>query len=327
MTQPALSHDASPDLLRATFAAEVRAGLTHTPQKELPSKYLYDEVGSALFEVITVLPEYGVTRAEERLLAKHAVDIVAHLPHDVTVAELGSGSGRKTRRILEALCKKRPTSYFPIEISRSALQLCRRELGDIERISIVGYERDYLAGLAEVSQDRAADERLLVLFLGSTIGNFGRLAATRFLRDIRNMLAPGDALLLGTDLIKPIPVLVAAYDDSVGVTASFNLNLLARINRELDGDFPLDAFEHVARFNPDARSIEMHLRAKRDVTAHVGAAQLTVSLKAGETIWTESSHKYRADEVPAIADDAGFVCSHQWIEDGWGFAESLLVAR
>jgi L-histidine N-alpha-methyltransferase len=327
MTQPALSHDASPDLFRATFAAEVRAGLTHTPQKELPSKYLYDEVGSALFEVITVLPEYGVTRAEERLLAKHAADIVAHLPHDVTVAELGSGSGRKTRRILEALCKKRPTSYCPIEISRSALQLCRRELGDIERISIVGYERDYLAGLAEVSKDRAADERLLVLFLGSTIGNFGRLAATRFLREIRNMLAPGDALLLGTDLIKPTPVLVAAYDDSIGVTASFNLNLLARINRELDGDFPLDAFEHVARFNPDARSIEMHLRAKRAVTAHVGAAQLTVSLKAGETIWTESSHKYRADEMPAIADDAGFVCIHQWIEDGWGFAESLLVAR
>ena len=197
------------------------------------------------------------------------MDIVEHLPHDVTVAELGSGSGRKTRRILEALCKKRPTSYCPIEISRTALQLCRRELGDIERISIVGYERDYLAGLAEVSKKRAADERLLVLFLGSTIGNFGRLAATRFLRDIRNMLAPGDALLLGTDLIKPTPTLIAAYDDAIGVTASFNLNLLARINRELGGDFPLDAFEHVARFNPDARSVEMHLRATRDVTAHV----------------------------------------------------------
>jgi len=167
MTQPALSQDVSPD-----FAAEVRAGLTHAPQKELPSKYLYDEVGSALFEVITVLPEYGVTRAEERLLARHAADIVAQLPHDVTVAELGSGSGRKTRRILEALCKKRPTSYCPIEISRTALQLCRRELGDIERISIVGYERDYLAGLAEVSKKRASGERLLVLFLGSTIGNF-----------------------------------------------------------------------------------------------------------------------------------------------------------
>ncbi|CAH2778933.1 MAG: SAM-dependent methyltransferase [uncultured Paraburkholderia sp.] len=326
MTQPALSHDAAPNF-HSAFAADVRAGLTHTPQKELPSKYLYDEVGSALFEVITVLPEYGVTRAEEHLLAKHATDIVEHFPHDLTVAELGSGSGRKTRRILEALCKKRPTSYCPIEISRSALQLCRRELGDIERISIVGYGRDYLAGLAEVSKKREANDRLLVLFLGSTIGNFCRLAATRFLRDIRNMLKPGDALLLGTDLIKPTPTLIAAYDDSVGVTASFNLNLLARINRELDGDFPLDAFEHVARFNPDAHSVEMHLRAKRDVMAHVGAAKLTVMMKAGETIWTESSHKYRAEEMAAIAHDASFECSHQWIEDKWGFAESLLVAR
>ena len=326
MTQPAVSHHLSHDVL-PEFAAAVRAGLSKQPQKELPSKYLYDEVGSALFEVITALPEYGVTRAEERLLAKHAGDIVAQLPHDAIVAELGSGSGRKTRRILEALCKKRPTSYCPIEISRTALQLCRRELGDIERISIVGYERDYLAGLAEVSKRRAKDEPLLVLFLGSTIGNFGRLAATRFLRDIRNMLAPGDALLLGTDLEKPVPVLIAAYDDPIGVTAAFNLNLLARVNRELDGDFPLDAFEHVARFNPDVRSIEMHLRAKRNVSAQVRAAKLTVELKEGETIWTESSHKYRPEELHAIADDAGFTCSHQWIERDWGFAESLLVAR
>jgi L-histidine N-alpha-methyltransferase len=325
MTQPALSHDVSPD--STEFAAAVRAGLTHTPQKELPSKYLYDEVGSALFEVITALPEYGVTRAEERLLAQHAADIVAQLPHNAIVAELGSGSGRKTRRILEALCKKRPTSYCPIEISRTALQLCRRELGDIERISIVGYERDYLAGLAEVSKRRESGEPLLVLFLGSTIGNFGRLAATRFLRDIRGMLAPGDALLLGTDLDKPVPVLIAAYDDPIGVTAAFNLNLLARVNRELGGNFPLDAFEHVARFNPDARSIEMHLRAKRDVTAQIRGAQMSVTLAADETIWTESSHKYRIGEIPAIADDAGFACSHQWVERDWGFAESLLIAR
>jgi L-histidine Nalpha-methyltransferase len=313
----------------ATFAAEVRDGLTHAPQKELPSKYLYDEVGSALFEVITVLPEYGVTRSEERLLTRYATEIVDALPADVSVAELGSGSGRKTRRILEALSRKRPTSptsYSPIEISRTALQLCRRELADIERISIVGYERDYLAGLAEVSRNRASGEQLLVLFLGSTIGNFARLAATRFLRDIRAMLQPGDTLLLGTDLVKPVSTLLAAYDDKIGATAAFNLNLLARINRELDGDFDLDAFEHVARFNPDARSIEMHLRAKTHVEARVGAAGLAVALEAGETIWTESSHKYHADEIPAIAADAGFACRQQWVEKEWGFAESLLAA-
>jgi L-histidine Nalpha-methyltransferase len=325
MSRPSPRPDVRPAPALAAFAAEVRDGLTHAPQKELPSKYLYDEVGSALFEVITALPEYGVTRAEERLLARYAAEIVDALPGDVTVAELGSGSGRKTRRILEALCRKRPTSYCPIEISRTALQLCRRELADIERISIVGYERDYLAGLAEVSRKRASGEQLLVLFLGSTIGNFARLAATRFLRDIRAMLAPGDMLLLGTDLVKPVKTLLAAYDDAIGATAAFNLNLLARINRELDGDFDLAAFEHVARFNTDARSIEMHLRAKTHVDARVSAANLTVALEPGETIWTESSHKYLADEIPAIAADAGFTCTRQWVEKEWGFAESLLA--
>ncbi|TAM06439.1 MAG: L-histidine N(alpha)-methyltransferase [Paraburkholderia sp.] len=314
----------TPDL--AAFASEVRNGLTHAPQKELPSKYLYDDIGSALFEAITVLPEYGLTRSEDCLLTRYAAEIVEALPAGVTVAELGSGSGRKTRRILEALCRKRPISYCPIEISRTALQVCRRELADIERISIVGYERDYLAGLAEVSRQRAAGEQLCVLFLGSTIGNFARLAATRFLREIRAMLEPGDMLLLGTDLIKPVETLLAAYDDAIGVTAAFNLNLLARINRELDGDFDLTAFEHVARFNRDARSVEMHLRAKTRIEARVGAANLTVALEAGETIWTESSHKYHADEIPAIAADAGFVCAHQWVEKEWGFAESLLVS-
>jgi dimethylhistidine N-methyltransferase len=322
MTQPALS----PRFSNA-FAEAVHVGLSKRPQKELPSMYLYDEVGSALFEVITALPEYGVTRAEERVLKDHAADIVAAMPGDIQVAELGSGSGRKTRRILEALCKKQPTAYHPIEISRTALQLCRRELSDIERVSIVGHERDYLAGLSEVSSKRKDGERLLVLFLGSTIGNFARLAATKFLRSIRGMLQPGDALLLGTDLIKPLPVLIAAYDDPIGVTAAFNLNMLARINRELAGDFPLDAFEHVARFNPDARSIEMHLRAKRALSVRVRGADLRVDFREGETIWTESSHKYAADEVAPIAADAGFECTHQWRDEEWQFAESLLVAR
>jgi dimethylhistidine N-methyltransferase len=322
MTQPALSPRFS-----SAFAEAVHAGLSRRPQKELPSMYLYDEVGSALFEVITALPEYGVTRAEERVLKAHAADIVNALPANVKVAELGSGSGRKTRRILEALCKKQPTAYSPIEISRTALQLCHRELGDIERVSIVGYERDYLAGLAEVSAKRNKGEHLLVLFLGSTIGNFARLAATKFLRSIRGMLEPGDALLLGTDLIKPLPTLIAAYDDPIGVTAAFNLNLLARINRELGGDFPLDAFEHVARFNPDARSIEMHLRAKRPLSVRVRDADLHVDFEQGETIWSESSHKYAAEEVAPIAADAGFECTHQWRDEEWQFAESLLVAR
>ena len=224
------------------FAADICAGLTRSGQKELPSKYLYDEVGSALFEAISVLPEYGLTRADVRLLQRHAPDIVSRLPLPVIVAELGTGSGKKTRWLLEALARRRPSCYCPIEISRSALAMCRRELGDIEAISIVGYEGEYLEGLAQVAARRRSDEHLLVLFLGSTIGNFERPAAVEFLREVRRILRTGDSLLLGTDLEKPVAQLLAAYDDPLGITAAFNLNLLARINRELDANFMLPRF-------------------------------------------------------------------------------------
>lgn len=308
------------------FAAEVRSGLSRADQKELPSKYLYDNVGSALFEVISVLPEYGLTRADEGLLRRHAYDIVDHLSTPVVVAELGSGSGKKTRWILEALCSRQHTSYCPIEISPTALAMCERELGDMESISIVGFEREYLDGLLEVAARREDGEQLLVLFLGSTIGNFDRSAAVDFLRRIRATLEPGDALLLGTDLEKPIPLLLDAYDDSLGVTAAFNLNLLARINRELDADFLLHNFEHVARYNPEARSIEMHLRSKRKQTVRIRQADLAVDFMANETIWTESSHKYARNEVFQIAERTGFRCEAQWVDHEWPFAENLLIA-
>src|SRR5271157_4747507 len=226
------------------FAANVRAGLTRPGQKELPSKYLYDDVGSALFEVISHLPEYGLTRADERLLRRHGRDIVERLATPVAVAELGSGSGKKTRQILEALCRRQRTRYYPIEISRSALAMFERELSDIDCISILGFEREYLDGLLEVAAERRLGQHLLVLFLGSTIGNFDRPAGIHFLKQVRNILQPGDSLLLGTDLEKSSSQLLAAYDDELGVTAAFNLNLLVRINRELDADFNLDHFEH-----------------------------------------------------------------------------------
>ena len=198
------------------FAAEVRAGLTKPEQRELPSKYLYDDVGSALFEVISVLPQYGLTRADERLLRRHASEIVEHVPGPVAVAELGSGSGKKTRWLLKALCRRQHVAYFPIEISPTALAMCERELGDIDFMSIVGFEREYLDGLVEVAARRREGQNLLVLFLGSTIGNFDRPAAAKFLREVRHILQPGDSLLLGTDLEKPVPQLLAAYDDPLG---------------------------------------------------------------------------------------------------------------
>jgi L-histidine Nalpha-methyltransferase len=308
------------------FAADVRTGLTK-PQKELLSKYLYDDVGSALFEVISVLPEYGLTRADERVLRQNAYEIVERLPMPLLVAELGSGSGKKTRWLLKALARRQHTSYCPIEISPTALAMCKRELGDIDSISIVGFEREYLDGLAEVAARRKSDQHLLVLFLGSTIGNFDRPAGVHFLREIRSTLQPGDLLLLGTDLLKPVPQLLEAYADPLGVTAAFNLNLLARINRELDADFVLDQFEHVARFNPHARSVEMHLRSKRVQTVTIRASGFSVRFSAGETIWTESSHKYAREEVSQMARDTGFTCQAQWIDREWPFAESLLVAE
>ena len=308
------------------FAADVRDGLTRAGQKELPSKYLYDNVGSALFEVISHLPEYGLTRADERLLRRHADEIVDRLPGPVAVAELGSGSGRKTRWLLEAFCRRQRTAYYPVEISHSALVMCERELSDIDAISIVGFEREYLDGLLEVAAYRKRGEHLFVLFLGSTIGNFDRPAGVKFLADVRQILEPGDSLLLGTDLEKPSAQLIGAYDDELGVTAAFNLNLLSRVNRELGADFDLSEFVHVAKINPIARSVEMHLLSKRRQVVNIPAAEVVVEFLEGETIWTESSHKYSADEIAETAREAGFRCEVQWIDEEWPFAENLLVA-
>ncbi len=309
------------------FAADVRAGLTKSGQKELPSKYLYDDVGSALFEVISFLPEYGLTRADERLLRRHSGDIVDLLTTPVAVAELGSGSGKKTRWILEALCRRQHTSYYPIEISPTALAMCERELRDIDSTSILGCEREYLDGLLEVAAKRRKGHHLLVLFLGSTIGNFDRMAGLKFLNQVRRILDPGDSMLLGTDLEKSHAQMIAAYDDELGVTAAFNLNLLARINRELDADFDLSQFEHVARFNREVRSIEMHVRSKRKQHVTIPGSELVVEFGEGETIWTESSHKYTTGEVSHLARSAGFRCRAQWVDEQWPFAESLLVAE
>jgi L-histidine N-alpha-methyltransferase len=308
------------------FAQDVRAGLTKRDQKELPSKYLYDTVGSALFEVISTLPEYGVTRADERLLRKHSREIVSKLSSPVLVAEMGSGSGKKTRWILEALCRRQHTSYYPIEISATALSMCRRELGDLDAVSIVGFEREYLDGLLEVAARRRPGQHILVLFLGSTIGNFDRPAGIRFLQEVRGILLPGDSLLLGTDLEKPVSQLLQAYDDPLGVTAAFNLNLLARINRELGADFDLAEFEHIARFNSEARSVEMHLKSRRNQLVDIPDAEMAISFSEGETIWTESSHKYCLDELFQIADETNFHCAAQWVDSEWPFAENLFIA-
>lgn len=308
------------------FAAEVREGLTKPGQRELPSKYLYDEVGSALFEAICVLPEYGLTRADARLLQRHAREIVERLPHPIQVAELGSGSGKKTRWVLEALSRRQQTYYYPIEISSSALEACEKELGNIDLVSIVGYEQPYLEGLRAVAGRRENGDHLLVLFLGSTIGNFDRDAGENFLAEVREILLEGDALLLGTDLVKDVSAQLLAYDDPAGVTAAFNLNLLGRLNRELGANFDLTAFAHEASWNALERRIEMHLRARRRQRVEIRGAGLRIIMEEGETIWTESSHKYYSHEVIEVARRTGFRCEAQWIDKEWPFAQNLLIA-
>jgi L-histidine N-alpha-methyltransferase len=311
----------------ARFALEVRAGLSQPGQKTLPSKYLYDACGSALFEEICFLPEYGLTRAEERILRRHSREIVGSVPKPALVSELGSGSGRKTRFILGALSEREPLSYYPIEISRTALASCEAELGDIEHVSILGVEREYLDGLREVASLRPPGAHLLVLFLGSTIGNFDSGADACFLSQVRDFMLPGDSLLLGTDLKKPLDQMLKAYDDARGITAAFNLNLLVRINRELGGDFDLRQFEHLAVFNEATDSIEMRIRSKRQQVVSLRHDSFSVVFGAGETIWTENCHKFTHQAIAALAVSSGFRAGAQWTDDEWPFAETLLLAE
>jgi L-histidine Nalpha-methyltransferase len=309
------------------FAEDVRIGLTKSGQREILSKYLYDEVGSALFEAICLLPEYGLTRADTRLLSRHADEMVSRMPLPAHVAELGSGSGKKTRWILEAIARRQPTFYYPIEISPAALAACEKELGQIDLVHIVGFEKPYLEGLRAVANRREPGEPICVLFLGSTIGNFDRPAADDFLRQVRAILEPGDSLLLGTDLEKDVDVQLLAYDDPAGVTAAFDMNVLARINRELGADFDLKQFAHEARWNAFERRIEMHLRSLQKQRVEIPGAGLRIRLEEGETIWTESSHKYSPTEPIEMASRTGFRCETQWIDEEWPFAQNLLIAE
>lgn len=309
-----------------SFAADVREGLSTPGQRELPSIYLYDQVGTALFETITLLPEYGLTRADERLMRRYATEILDRLPAPLLIAELGSGTGKKTRWLLEAMARREPARYFPIDISASALYKCRQELAELGTLSIVGLETSYLEGLEQVAHYRRNGETLLVLFLGSTIGNFERAAAEEFLRAIRERLFPGDAILLGTDLEKDVVDMVLAYNDPTGVTRAFNLNLLARINRELGGNFDLSQWEHEALWNDAQRRIEMHLRSLCTQTVMIAAAEFSCTFEQDETIWTEACHKFRLPEIPEMMQRAGFTCNAQWVDDEWPFAENLCIA-
>lgn len=303
------------------FAVDVLDGLSARP-KRLSPRYFYDDLGSALFEAITLLPEYGLTRADERLLRIHADDIAAFANCVGTVAELGSGSGKKTRHILEAMCGRNAAlRYRPIDVSVAALTACQRELETVCEVDPV--RGDWLQGIAEVTNQRRPNESLLLLFLGSSIGNLDRAAIPDFLRSVRSHLQPGDLFLLGADLVKDVDRMIAAYDDPTGVTAAFNLNLLARINRECDADFDLRTFAHEIRWNESERRIEMHLLSCRDQQIHLAALDTFIKFRSGETIWTESSHKFTRGELDEYARSSGFQALIAWVDQDWPFAETI----
>lgn len=304
----------------------MRAGLTKTGQKELYSKYLYDDLGTALFEAITLLPEYGLTRADLRLLSDHAAELPDHVHNLSVVVELGSGSGEKALRILPPLAGRSPLTYCPVDLSGAALIRCQRDLADIPHLTVVPIQDSYIDGLTSASKLRRPGTSMLVLFLGSSIGNFEPPVAEGFLGMVRQNLQAGDVVLLSTDLVKDLNRMLAAYDDILGVTAAFNLNLLQRINQELRANFDLKQFRHVVRYDEDEQRIEMHLRSTAAQIVSINGG-FDVELRKGETIWTESSYKFRTTQVRLMAERAGFDCESQSVDTVWPFAQNLLRAR
>ncbi len=313
--------------LRATpLGSEVLGGLTSTP-KTLSPWLFYDEHGSALFEQITELPEYYVTRTERAILAAHAGEVVqaAARGERLAVIELGAGTASKTGLLLSAAARQQGSvEYYPIDVSESALVEAKRhleqEFADVHVHTRVG---DYTEGLGQIE---AAGMRKLVLYIGSSIGNFEPADAGVLLSGLRRELAPGDTLLLGADQVKNEATLRAAYDDAQGVTAAFNKNILRRINTDLGANFQLDCFAHEVRWNAGRSRIEMHLRSERAQTVEIPSLELTVDFAPGETIHTENSYKFTDAGVLSLLAQGGFALQREWKdEQGW-FAVYLAEA-
>jgi len=299
---------------RSTFADDVGYYLSLTP-RQLPSRYLYDTLGSALFDAICHLPWYRVARTERHLLGVHAPEILGH--GFTTLVELGPGNGEKLATLIDGSHADGPLTAHLVDISRAALETAARTLDGRPMLTVVPHCTTYEQGLSDVRREVRAGGRTLALLLGSNIGNFDPPGSAEFLQKIRATLAAGDSLLLGADLVKPEQELLVAYDDPLGVTAAFNRNLLVRVNRELGADFDLALFAHRAVWNAGASRVEMHLVSGARQRVQVPAAHFDLVLEAGETIWTESSYKYKPDTVVEMLGRAGFRSAGQWTNDGF----------
>jgi L-histidine Nalpha-methyltransferase len=308
------------DFSDRSLRADVITGLT-APRKWLPPKWFYDKVGSELFEEITRLPEYYPTRTERSILSEHAAAIVTAAGSD-TLIELGSGSSEKTRLLLDAITARAPGggSYVALDVSEDALRSASAGLATIyPRLTVTALRADFTHQLDLLPRGGSRT----IAFLGSTIGNFEPAERTAFLQGLREGMGENDHFLLGADLVKPADILVPAYDDAAGVTASFNLNVLDVLNQRLDADFDRSAFAHVAVWDAENEWIEMRLRATRDVTANIPGVGLRVEISRGESIRTEISAKFRLDSLTSELTAAGFVERGWWTDERAWFSVSL----
>jgi len=303
------------------MAREVRDGLSATP-KRLPCKLLYDAVGSELFEQITELPEYYLTRTERAIFEDYAAEMLEAAGPSLTLVELGAGTASKTRILIEELLQRQTRAlFYPIDVSPAALNEAVTQLGaQFPQLRVNPVVADYSGGVPALA---SISGRKLVLFIGSSIGNYDPPEAIAMLRRIRRSLRPGDGLLLGTDLAKSSKVLLPAYDDAQGVTAEFNKNMLARLNRELDADFDLDAFRHIALWNRRCSRMEIYLESTAKQSVFIPAIDLDVSFAAGERIHTENSYKYTGEMVNEILNEAGFKLERTWSDPKQWFGVHL----
>jgi dimethylhistidine N-methyltransferase len=294
------------------IAVAAREGLTASP-KRLPSWLFYDNAGSELFERITELPEYYLTRTERAIFESYAGEILRMAGKDLTLVELGAGTATKTTILIEELLQQQSRAlFYPIDVSPSALQEAVRAIGaQFPQLRVNPIVADYTGGVEALNR---ISGRKLVLYIGSSIGNFESDESVRMLRRIRRSLRAGDGLLLGTDMVKSSKVLLPAYDDAQGVTAAFNKNILARLNRDLDADFDLDAFRHIAVWNKRCSRMEMHLESTRAQSAFLDATDLDIAFTAGERIHTENSYKYTMPMVETILRESGFRLEHTWFD-------------
>jgi len=307
------------------FGEDVRAGLG-AARKRLPPKYFYDDLGSALFEAICLLPEYGLTRAETEILMRDGREIAAALPGPLDVVELGSGSGAKTRIVLEALLERQArVDYHPIDISEGALAASAAALvARYPRLHVHGHASDYFEVLGSMRLETTG--RVLALVLGSNIGNYEPDEQIALLRALRSALQPGDGVLVGTDMKRDPTALELAYADPTGVTSAFEKNILGRINRELGGRFDLRRFTHIARYDAAHGRVDSFLLAEDAHRVRIDALDLEVSFRRGEAIHTESSYKFSPADIGRLADGAGFRTADAWDDAARTFRLSLLVA-